>query len=284
MSDRTALVLGGGGLAGIAWELGMLVGLQEAGSGVGDAELVVGTSAGSVVGTLVAAGVDLEDAYAAQLAETASEKSVEVDLEQLMTSAARAIAGTRDKQQRLAAVGRLALDASTVPEAERLAIITSRLPSSAWPERPLRLTAVDTASGARVVFDRDGHVGLVEAVASSCAVPGVWPPVTVGDRRYMDGGIYSILNADLAAGAERVLVLAPMAGQEHNPFGTTIAEEDAQLREAGASEVLVINADEESTASFGSNPLDPASRAPAARAGRRQAADCVDQVRGLWRR
>lgn len=283
MTARTALVLGGGGLAGIAWELGMLTGLQEAGLPVADAELVVGTSAGSVVGTLVATGADLEAAYASQLVETTSEKAVEVDLEQVMAHAVQAISGTRDKRERLVSVGRLALEVDTVPEDERLAIIASRLPSSDWPGRPLRLTAVDTGSGERVVFDREGDVALVDAVASSCAVPGVWPAVTIGERRYMDGGIFSILNADLAEGAERVLVLAPMAGQEHNPFGTTIAEEVAQLREAGATEVLVVNADAASTAAFGPNPLDPASRSPAARAGRRQAADCVEAVRGLWR-
>lgn len=277
----TALVLGGGGLAGIAWEIGVLVGLRDAGVPVEAADVVIGTSAGSVVGTLVAAGVDLAEAYANQTAGTASgERAVEVDLEALMAGFAAAMTGTRDRQERRAAVGRMALDASGVPEAERREIIASRLPSTDWPGRTLRLTAVDTGTGERVVFDRDSGVGLVDAVGASCAVPGVWPPVTIGDRRYMDGGIGSVTNADLAAGADRVLVLAPLRGADHNPLGTTLDEEVAEL--SRHAQVLVVTADEESLAAFGPDVLDPASRAPSARAGHRQAASVVDAVRELW--
>jgi NTE family protein len=279
---RTALVLGGGGLAGIAWELGVLLGLLDTGLPVSDADLVVGTSAGSVVGALVAGGADLDEAFAAQTSDgVTSELSVDVDLEQLMTGFASALAGTRDPQERRARVGRLALEASNVAESERIAVIASRLPSHAWPDRDLRVTAVDIGTGERVVFDRPSGVGLVDAVAASCAVPGVWPPVTIAGHRYMDGGIGSIVNADLASDAERVLVLAPLRGQEHNPLGPTLDEDVAALRSGGAS-VLVLDADEESTAAFGSNPLDPATRAPSARAGRRQGAVFAAAVRDLW--
>jgi NTE family protein len=278
----SALVLGGGGLAGIAWEVGVLVGLQDAGVVVTDADLVVGTSAGSVVGTLVAGGVDLAGLFASQTeAAPTTERSVDVDLERLMTGFASAITGTRDPQERRARVGQLALDTATVPEAERVQIIASRLPFSDWPGRPLAVTAIDTATGERVVFTRDSGVDLVPAVASSCAVPGVWPPVTIGTTRYMDGGIGSICNADLAGSADRVLVLAPMTGQEHNPLGTTLAEEVEALR-AGGAQVVVVAADEASTAAFGANPLDPATRAPSARAGRTQAAAVAETVRQLW--
>jgi NTE family protein len=280
-SVTSALVLGGGGVAGIAWELGLLVGLCEAGVPVDDADLVIGTSAGSVVGTYVAAGASLSERFATQTSDAPTpEKSVDVDLEELMSGFAQAMAGTRDPRERRALVGRLALDSSTVSEAERLAIIRSRLPSSDWPERVLRIPAVDTATGDRVVFDRTSGAGLVDAVAASCAVPGVWPPVTIADRRYMDGGIGSIVNADLAADAQRILILAPLAGQEHNPLGTTIDEEVAALE--GTARVLVISADQDSAAAFGANPLDPSTRAPSARAGLRQAAGVAGAVRDLW--
>lgn len=281
----TALVLGGGGLAGIAWEIGLLAGLKDAGVDVTDADVLLGTSAGSVVGTLVALGSDLEQAYASQTSDApTTERSVDVDLEELMSRFASALSGSRDPQERRARVGQHALAASSVPESERLEIIGSRLPSHDWPERDLRITAVDTATGERVVFTRDSDtsgVDLLHAVAASCAVPGVWPPVTIGDNRYMDGGIASMVNADLAVGGDRVLVVAPLRGQEHNPLGTTLDEEVAGLRAAGAR-VVVVEADQRSVAAFGSNPLDAASRAPSARAGRQQAADVVEQVRQLW--
>ncbi|HSP36706.1 MAG TPA: patatin-like phospholipase family protein [Frankiaceae bacterium] len=278
----TALVLGGGGLAGIAWELGVLLGLQEAGVPVAEADLVVGTLAGSVVGALVAGGADLVERYATQTSDApTSELSVDVDLEQLMTGFASALGGTQDPQERRARGGALSRDASKVAESERIAVIASRLPSRAWPDRDLRVTAVDTATGERVVFTRSAGVGLVEAVAASCAVPGVWPPVTIDGRRYMDGGVGSTANADLASNADRILVLAPLRGQEHNPLGPTLDEEVAKLRSGGTS-ALVLDADEESTAAFGSNPLDPATRAPSARAGRRQGTDAAAAVRELW--
>jgi len=70
------------------------------------------------------------------------------------------------------------------------------------------VTAVDAATGEFRTFDRDSGVPLVQAVAASCAVPGVYPPVTIGGRRYVDGGMRSAANVDLAAGVERVVVLA----------------------------------------------------------------------------
>jgi NTE family protein len=106
----------------------------------------------------------------------------------------------------LARGGAHALAADTVPEAARRAVIEHRLPSHEWPTTLLRLTAVDVHSGAFEVFDATSGVGLVDAVAASCAVPGIWPPVTIGDRRFMDGGVRSTVNADLASGYDEVVV------------------------------------------------------------------------------
>ena len=88
-------------------------------------------------------------------------------------------------------------------------VIAQRLPSHDWPDRVLRISAIDTATGELVVFDRDSGVGLVDAVAASCAVPGVWPPVTIGDRRYMDGGVGSTVNMALADDCDVAVVLVP---------------------------------------------------------------------------
>src|ERR1035437_5756552 len=99
----------------------------------------------------------------------------------------------------------------SVTEAERREIIASRLPSEEWPARPLVVTTADARTGERVAFDRSSPLSLVDAVAASCAVPGIWPPVTIGGRQYIDGGIYSVTNTDLAEGHHRVVVLCPVA-------------------------------------------------------------------------
>src|SRR4029077_19401592 len=90
------------------------------------------------------------------------------------------------------------------------AVIGQGLARSEWPEQRLVITAVDAESGEPRAFDRDSGGGLIDAVAASCARPLVWPPITIGGRRYIDGGVRSATNADLAAGCDRVVVLAPI--------------------------------------------------------------------------
>ena len=276
-----ALVLGGGGIAGIAWEIGLLAGLAEQGVDLGAADLVVGTSAGSVVGALLRAGRPLPELYESQLAPVhGSEIDVEFDGTAMMTAFAQALAGVTDQQEARSRIGDLALGADTVPEADRRAVIAGRLGGADWPARDLVVTAVDTADGTFVPFDRSSGVALLDAVAASCAVPSVWPPITIGDRRLMDGGMRSATNADLAAGYDRVLVVAPLPGMPQNPLGPSFDEELATLRRTGA--VHVVTADQRALAAFGTNPLSPRTREPSARAGSAQAADELAAVAGFW--
>jgi NTE family protein len=274
----TALVLGGGGVAGIAWETGLLLGLTERGLDLTGAERLVGTSAGSVVASQVATGVPLAELYERQLAPgSGGERTVEFDVEAMISRFVELLADRPHPEELRRRMGRWALEAETVSETERLEIIRSRLPVQEWPERDLRVTAVDAGTGAFVVFDRSSGVSLVEAVAASCAVPGVWPPVTIGDRRYIDGGMRSTINADLAAGHEKVVVLTPFTA---GLAGDTTEEIDG-LRDAGAA-VAVVAADEASAAAFGRNPLDPTTRAPSAEAGRAQADDVAAAIAAVW--
>ena len=281
MSDqRTALVLGGGGITGIAWEIGVLAGLAEAGVDLTGADLVVGTSAGSVVGAQLTSGADLETLFARQLQPPAGEKAAR------MTRAALARYGWavlrsrgRDVEFRRR-VGALALAAEqaglTPTEQERLDVIGSRLVSRDWPDRDLRITAVDAQTGEFRVFDRTSGVPLLQAVAASCAVPGVYPPVTVDGRRYVDGGMRSAANADLAEGCDRVVVLAPI------PRGIgPLSSVDAQVTGL-VSRVAVVSPDRASLSAIGGNVLDPAAREPSARAGRAQAAAVAERVRQVW--
>ncbi|HEV2656855.1 MAG TPA: patatin-like phospholipase family protein [Ktedonobacteraceae bacterium] len=282
-----ALVLGGGGTTGIAWETGLLLGLRDGGVDVTDAGLVVGTSAGSVVGAQITTGIDLEALYALQLQplEQTKEQVVPFDFATLM-QVFTAGAGAPDAQTARARVGAAALAVKTMPEAARLEIIAARLPVHEWPhEQRLAITAVDTQTGAWVIFDRNAGVPLTLAVAASCAVPGIYPPITIGEHRYMDGGVRSGTNADIAKGAGRVLIvraetLDASAMGANIPL-LTFEEELAELQQAG-SQSLVITPDAASTAARGPNPLDASRRAPSAQAGREQGRSLAESVRRFW--
>jgi len=276
---KYALVLGGGGITGVAWETGLLKGLRDAGADLTGADLIVGTSAGSVVGAQIATGVPLDELYGRQLqaVDTATERAPDIGPLTEFFSAARS-SSTQDwakpTREVLAWIGEQARAAATGPSEEsRLEVVMARLPIHDWPERRLLVTAVDTEDGSFVVWDRTSGVALPLAVASSCAVPWIYPPVTINGRRYMDGGVRSTTNADVAAGYEVVLIVAPMGAV------TTAAldEEVAELREAGSA-VDVISPDQAALDAIGPNPLDPARRPAAAVAGLAQAESAAETI------
>jgi NTE family protein len=281
MSDqRTALVLGGGGITGIAWEIGVLSGLAEAGVDLTGADLVVGTSAGSVVAAQMTGGAELEAMYRRQLEPPGPEKVARMtrsNLAQYGWALLRARGKDVAFRKRVGALALAAEKAGLTPsEQERLRVIGSRLVSAEWPDRPLLITAVDAETGEFHPFDRDSGVPLLQAVAASCAVPGVYPPVTIGDRRFIDGGMRSAANADLAHGYERLVVLAPI------PRGRgPMASVDAQVS-GMVSRVAVVSPDQAGRTAIGRNVLDPAARAPSARAGRAQAAAVAERIAEVW--
>ncbi len=274
-----ALVLGGGGVAGIAWELGVLDALATAGVDLTTADRIVGTSAGSAVGAQLRTGESLESLCARQLVpvEQSTELQVESSLDSLIEQFAACFEGAPNALEVRRRLGAVALGAPTVEEAARIAVIESRLSSHEWSERELLVTAVDAFTGEFKVFDKDSGVPLVSAVTASCAVPGIWPPVTIGDTRFIDGGVNSGSNADLAEGCEVVVIIAPFAGG----FGPTVDVEAEALRSTGAI-VEVIAADAQATEAFGTNVLDPATRVPSLREGRRQGALEAQRIAKVW--
>lgn len=274
-SPRTALVLGGGGITGIAWMLGILKGLRDAGVDVTDADTVIGTSAGSVVGAQITSDLTLDDLYAGQLEPPDAEIGAAFGLKELVSLVGPALlpGSPRSRRRR---VGAMALRAHPAGGQERIQVIRSRIDVQDWPERDLRVTAVDAETGRFVVWTRDSGTDLVHAVASSCAVPAVWPPVSIDDRAYIDGGVRTPANADLAHDADAVVVLAPIA-RGLSKAGSV----QSQLRRLPSSTALVIP-DRDALRSFGRNVLDPSRRADAARAGLRQSVDVVEQVRAVW--
>src|SRR6201994_225834 len=279
---KNALILAGGGVAGIAWELGVLCGLQDRDPGLAArvlaADLVVGTSAGSAVAAQITSGVPLDDLYGRQLSATSAEIEVQLDMEQLLARFTAAVSATASQDEALRAVGALALDAETVPEPVRMAAVAARLPVPDWPDRLMLLPAVDALTGQLTAFSKDSGVALADAVAASCAVPGIWPPVTINGRRYIDGGVRSPTNADLAAGYDRILIISPADPEQPAPFDHT----DEEIEQLKPGRVHVIPADAASVAAFGTNPLSPATRPPSARVGRAIGQAHAAAVAGLW--
>ena len=184
--------------------------------------------------------------------------------------------------QKLQKIGAVALSTATVSEAVRREVIAHRLPSHDWPERALRISAIDTATGELVTFDNDSDVGLIDAVAASCANGFTH---RIGDNRYIDGGYRrSSENADLAAGYGRVLVLSPFGGRSRMPpeWGMHLAAQVDELRASG-SRVETIFPDGDSRDLFGANAADPSARPRAARAGYDQGKAIAEVVAELWR-
>lgn len=265
-----ALVLAGGGVAGIAWETGVLLGIAERSPVVADwlvAEetVYIGTSAGATVAAQLGSGTALTTLFARQVEGAVPELSVTLDLQAFGAMMADAIVGAASPEEARQRIGAVARSAETPEAAARRAVIEARLPSHEWSDRRILIPAVDAETGALRVFDRASGVGLVDAVTASCAVPGVWPTVEIEGSRYMDGGTRSVANADLAAGAARVLILVP--GLEASPLGAAIP--DSELAALGDARVRTVFADPDSIAAMGTNPLDPATRRPTAEAGRR---------------
>jgi NTE family protein len=285
---RSALVLGGGGVLGVAWETGVLAGLRDNGIEVENADLIVGTSAGSVVGTAVAAGqLDYAIAQQAEPADAALARMImHVDFPETMKLFAFWGALPEINQKTMAEVGQKALAAKTVPEDQWVAYFCDNLPVADWPDRPLKLTAVEARSGTFQAWDRDSGVPLATAVASSCAVPGLFPCVSIDGKRYTDGGVRSGTSADLAAGYDSVLMIAPIGGGDTgiDPLlgRTSRAEADA-LRAAG-SRVELAFPDAASVEAIGINRMDPTRRPQVMEAGKQQGKAMAGRLAGAWAR
>lgn len=282
---KRALVLGGGGTLGIAWMTGLAATLADSGIRLTEADLFVGTSAGSVVGTQLAFGVDVQVLKAFQQSEgdkpTGFEK--EADPAAIMKVLSTWFSAPEVTPALRREIGAMALAASTMAEERWVSIFHRTLGEVPWPAKPVKLTAVDAESGELTVWENHhGDVPVARAMAASCAVPCLAPTVAIRGRRYMDGGVRSGTNADLASGCEKVLIIAPMGSPGH-PLGyrQALAEID-QLR-AGGSQVEFVAPDSEALAAFGPNMMDATRRLAALDAGARQGKDLAARLAKFWK-
>jgi NTE family protein len=294
MSTR-ALVLGGGGPVGIAWEAGLLAGLAQGGVDLAGADYILGTSAGSFVGAQMALGKPAADLAVAILAEAdrpapagdGGRPPAPPNLMVLFQKMQEAASGERDAQAVLREIGAFSLASQTMDEAAFIKSFGrsfSELPKDAWPDRAYACTAVDAESGEFVVWDAASKVGVVRAVASSCSVPGVYPAVTIGARRYIDGGMRSPTNADLAKGHDRVAVIAvriEVDGPRTERMRKALDDEIQVLRDSGGRVELIVP-DAASGAAFGVNLMDFRRRPGAARAGEAQGRALAPDLKAFW--
>ena len=287
------LVLGGGGSAGNAWEIGVIAGLFEAGLDLTEADLIIGTSAGATVAAQITSTPPSE-LLAAILAEAPplsgpagsdSGRFRGGSVADLMEQTSRIIAAAADPADMRRRMGAAALEMDAASaggwSARWRAIVAARLPTLGWPERTVLITAVDAGTGEPVVFDRHSAVDLVDAVAASTSAS---LPYRIADKRYIDGGYRRNENADLAAGCGRVLVLSPFGGRTRHPleWGMQLAVQVEELRSCGSS-VETVFPDAHAVAVFGSNMMDPSTRSSAARAGCGQGSALAEELTGFWR-
>jgi NTE family protein len=296
-AGERALVLGGAGSAGNAWLIGVVAGLFEAGLDVTEADLTIGTSAGSTAAAQITSGIPPTELLADILAAPKSPKgrvgsergrapigptSDHMDRTSAIIDAAKDAADMRRKMGAAA----LETDAASHSSAQTQwrATVAARLPRQQWPQRPLLITAVDARTGEPVVFDRHSGVDLVDAVAASTSNGFGVPPYRIGDNRYINGGYRRNENADLATGYARVLVLSPFGGRSRHPleWGMHLAAQVDELRARG-SRVEPIIPDSDSEHMFGANAMDPSLRPAAARAGYNQGRALAEQLTGFWR-
>jgi NTE family protein len=262
---------------------GLLFGLSEQGVDLGAAEMIVGTSAGSAVAAQLGSALSPQELFDRQVnpAQQTRELAPSPHLFALLERTLLQVNNTPDRGEQTRLIGRWALDAPTVTEEERRSVVAERLPSHAWPNRMLLIVAVDAETGEIKIFDRLSGTTLVDAVSASCAVPGIWPPVTIDGRRYMDGGARSSDNADLALGYARTVIVSPMGTSRPMVMGDRLEQQVETLISAGTKTYL-IEPDEASKNAIGLNPLAPETRIPAANAGRRQGHAIGEDLYRFW--
>lgn len=283
MKDR-ALVLGGGGVAGIAWMTGLFLGLYECDVNLRDADLTIGTSAGATLAAQLGSTASLDELF--QRFVNPSSPSGEIEPDSRLLESFRqfrsTLLPTLDPAERIRRIGKWALETPTVPESERRAVVARRLPSHSWPEAETKIVVVDAHSGEMIVFDRNSQVELIDAVTASSAVPGIWPPVTIHGRRYIDGGVRSSENADLAKGYARALILSPMGTTLPRIGGNSLNEQIEILHSSGGKTCLV-SPDAKSRRAIGLNPLSLETRRPAAEGGHEQGRRIAADIATFWK-
>src|SRR3990167_3744043 len=282
-----ALVLGGGGPVGIAWETGLIAGLAETGADVSHADWILGTSAGSVCGALLALGrapaamleAEFDTAARAKGAQGAGSGKAP-DLMPLMAVFAKRPPQGDMPVELLRELGQISLNGQTVSDEVFIKGFGPIAEEQPWPER-YACTAVDTATGEFQGWSSDTAAPLGRGVASSCSVPAIFPAITIEGRRYMDGGMRSGTNADLARDHGKVVIVAVMPPAFAPMMLPRLGAEMAVIRAHGGEPLLLVP-DAACGEVFGTNLIDSSNREAIARAGFAQGQAEAARVGAFW--
>ncbi|UGT43084.1 patatin-like phospholipase family protein [Nocardia yamanashiensis] len=264
---RHALVLGGGGAVGLSWMAGLVGALREAGIDLAAADRIVGTSAGSIIGAILADGGDI-----GRVLQPPSADSPKINFSMAAFSEVLGILmtpgiGASEAWRR---AGARALEMGLGDPEEHVARMAGLIGTTEWPDKDLVVTVIDVTEGKfRAATKADG-IPLERAIAASTCAPGVFPPIPIDGHHYMDGGLRSPVNADLAAGAEVIVIVEPLA----HLFPR--APKDTEL---GSGTVFSIAPEADA---IGPNVFDPAQLLPAYEAGVRQGHELAPRLKDLW--
>ncbi|MBF7023197.1 patatin-like phospholipase family protein [Staphylococcus kloosii] len=249
MINEKALVLGGGGITGIAWESGVLAGLIDSGILVNHADKILGSSAGSYVGSILANGQNMKTYYE-QLAnkrDNADNAQLDPSLFELWREAF--VQGKTDEQ----VIGKYLGDIinkspSTVSLEERERSVRKRIGNVDWTPQ-LEITAINAKTGTLESFNETSGISLMEAVMASGAVPGIWPHVDMLGASWIDGGMISSTNARLMANYKDIIILAPL--DQKQGLVPSVYEDVETLKTN--SNVTLITPDQDSRNIIGTN-------------------------------
>ncbi|ALG08296.1 hypothetical protein AOZ06_16500 [Kibdelosporangium phytohabitans] len=261
----------------------MIAGLAGAGVDLSAADLVIGTSGGAAAAVELAGGGDPRGliGFMMKPPRQTGEPGVRgtaTGFSQVLRELIGSGLGGPEIRARLGAFAR---SAETVSQAECLRVVKGYLTVHQWPASRVVIAAVDVDSGELTAFSRDSGVPLVDAVAASCAVPGIYPPITIGDRDYFDGMVRSPVNAELAAGCDRVVVLAPIPEIRGLP-GAALPDQLGPIEAAGGR-TLLLSPDQRARALMGRETMDLSRRPEITQAGLDHGARVAAELAEFWR-
>ena len=286
LNHEITIVCGGGGVWGTAWMTGIVMGLLDRGLDIRGADAFIGTSAGSVVSAQLTSERSTAALFERQVDADKQALEFAPPAERLRTMTELMMRPWESDAARLRAICDLARETETMSPEERRRNVVARvgLGEAQWPGKRVVITAIDVATLELVALTTDNCASLIDAVGASTAVPGVYPPKAIGDRCYIDGGMWRTAeNAHLAEGSRAVLILAPMGRMTGTGLGAGngLAADIARLEGQG-TKVVLIAADDAALATMAPSPLDPVTRRPAAEAGRLQGQREIDAARRVF--
>lgn len=295
ISNERALVLGGGGGTGNAWLIGVIAGLFDTGLDVTQADLIIGTSAGSTVAAQITSGIKPTELFANIVDNPPKPGAGPVNSGQAggankhhnLLEITNAIIGSAENPKDMCRkIGAALLEMDSAFDDSRHVqwrnTVGNRLPGQHWPQQAMLITAVNANTGESVIFDRSSGIDLVDAVAASTSGGFAY---RIGNNRYIDGGYRTDVNADLAAGYRRVLIIPPLGDKTRKrlEWGLHLAAQVEELRAQGTKvKTILPDSDSQNAIGIGMNLLDLSRRYASAQAGYNQGRALAEQLTEFW--